>query len=80
MKTHYLEDLERGIARGCQTPGCKHDKHGPVTTLFLHSNCHPNAGVEVHFATGSGVICIICHQCQRPIVNIGVATDPAGRN
>ena len=41
MKTLYREDLEQGIARGCQAPGCKHD-HGmagelnatPITTTY----------------------------------------------
>jgi hypothetical protein len=79
MKTLYLEDLESNIAKGCTAPGCKHD-HGPLTELFLHANCHPHAGVDVCYKTGSDELTITCRNCNRPIINVGVATDPAGHN
>jgi hypothetical protein len=51
-----------------------------VTKLYLHASCHPHAGVDVCFETGSGQLAITCRTCRRPIINVGVATDPAGRN
>ena len=82
MKTDtiYLEDLEASIARGCTAPHCTHEDHGPVTKLYLHANCHPHSGVDVCFETGSGQLAITCRTCHRPIINVGVATDPAGHN
>jgi len=75
----YREDLEEGIACGCQAPGCTHKDHGPLTEVYLHANCHPHAGVDVCYKQGSGQLAITCRECHRPIVSVAVATTGAIR-
>ena len=66
----YVEDLERMIASGCQTPGCTHKDHG---TLFLHGKCHFRGTVEVSYTKDSGEILVACAECQKEIARIAVA-------
>jgi hypothetical protein len=70
----YREDLEEGIACGCQAPGCTHKDHGPLSAVYLHANCHPHAGVDVCYKQGSGQLEITCRTCHRLIVNVAVAS------
>jgi hypothetical protein len=48
----------------------------PVTapeTLSLAQRCHPGAGVDADYASGTGIVTLSCHQCQRPITELCVA-------
>jgi hypothetical protein len=51
-------------------PGCDHKKH---ETLFFHSRCHTQRGVEISYAKGSGVLKISCAYCHQEVVSIAVA-------
>lgn len=62
--------LDIVAAGGCSTPGCTHEDHG---TMFLHGRCHPNAGTEVSYTRGTGILKVACLKCQKPIALIKVA-------
>jgi hypothetical protein len=70
----FIEDLEKAITHGCQSPGCTHEDHG---TLFLHGRCHLDADVEVSYTKDSGEVLVACAVCKLEIARIAVARrDP----
>lgn len=73
----FMEDLEKMIAKGCQTPGCTHDDHG---TLFLQARCHPKADIEVSYTKDSGELLVACAECHKAIVRVAVARLKPGKN
>lgn len=70
MKMLTIEDLEGAVKAGCSNPNCDHKEHG---TLFLNPVCHPQAGLEVAYAHGSGALRITCEECGQPIALVAVA-------
>jgi hypothetical protein len=56
---------------GCSEPNCNHDH----TVLFLHSRCHPKAGVDVSYDKRSGSLKMRCIKCEAPMGEILVARD-----
>jgi hypothetical protein len=66
----YREDLDELI---CCTPGCTEDHSGP---LYYHPKCHPHAGTLVVMHRGSDHIHVICMTCEKPVVEIAVASRP----
>jgi hypothetical protein len=63
------DDLEHAVAYGCEVPGCTHPNadHG----IFLAARCHPGRGVDVGYL--DGILHLVCHVCDAPIVNVAVA-------
>jgi hypothetical protein len=55
--------------QGCGIPNCGHDH----SILFLHSRCHPNAGVRASYVKESGVLSMRCRSCKSLIADIAVA-------
>ncbi len=76
MRTIYREQLELGLAKGCETPGCPCQGAGHLSEVYLHGRCHPEAGVDVCYRKGSGIVEITCRVCKAPIINVGVALRP----
>ncbi len=62
-------DLDEIASRGCQSPGCTHEAHGPI---FIHGVCHDGGHIEASYEAGSGVLMIACRQCRKPIARIAV--------
>lgn len=54
----------------CSTPGCDHADH-PM--LFLHSWCHPEAGVDACYHITTGILQITCNECGGYICDVLVA-------
>lgn len=64
-------DLDKAARAGCQTPGCDHKNH--EQKIFLHSRCHPAAGVEAMYKEGAGIVVLKCRTCRALITQIKVA-------
>jgi hypothetical protein len=75
----FLHQLDEAVDRGCQTPHCPHEHSGE---LFLTPVCHPGAGVRIeavddlHGLPGGAVVGLRCWKCQRPVVQVALATRP----
>lgn len=61
-KAQFLEKL----AQGCSNPDCTHDDH----VLFLHSGCHPAAGVDVFYK--DGFVQVRCDECEKHVIRFKV--------
>jgi hypothetical protein len=55
--------------QGCGIPDCGHDH----SILWLHSRCHPSAGVRARYIKKTGVLTICCRSCENWIADIAVA-------
>lgn len=64
------EGLDRVAEKGCDAPDCC-SKTGP---FFLHAVCHVEAGMELSYVPGSGMLTVKCRACKRPICEIEVAS------
>lgn len=64
-------ELDKMAMDGCQTPGCTHKDH--ALAMFLHSRCHPAAGLEVNYCLATGLLSIGCWKCHKLICEIEVA-------
>lgn len=67
--THAVLTREDLDATGCGNPGCTHDH----TVLFLGTNCHPQAGLNVSYDKRTGRLCVTCRRCDAPAAEIAVA-------
>ena len=63
-----LDDMLR---HGCQCSNCV-NKNKPLKELFLKANCHPSAGVTVHY-TEAGILVIECRKCKKLVAEVFVA-------
>jgi hypothetical protein len=70
---HYLTRADLNAA-GCDNPNC----HSDHSVLFLHSNCHPEAGTWASYDKSTGVLTIECVECQEPVASILVAASAYG--
>ncbi len=70
MKPLTRNDLDAGVAGGCQVPDCKHEHHDGV--IFLNGKCHTGAGVDVSYTAGTGLLRIECRECGRLIAEVAV--------
>lgn len=59
-------------ASGCETPNCMHDH----TTLYLHSGCHPGAGLEARYEKKIGALFFNCAECDREVGSVWVGEQP----
>lgn len=54
----------------CTNPGCDHKNH---ETLFIHSRCHPEAGLMISYHLTTGVLGVGCNECGGFICEVLVA-------
>lgn len=54
---------------GCSNPDCGHDH----STLWLHGECHPEAGLEVAYVKARGCLVCTCTECDHVIAVVEVA-------
>jgi hypothetical protein len=47
--------------------------------MFLRSECHPKAGVDVEYDSETGLLEVTCHKCDEHICFIAVASRPLPR-
>ena len=55
----------------CGNPDC--NNHGDEHVLFIHPQCHPDAGVEAYYKAGE--LHFTCLACERPVCPVKVATE-----
>ena len=70
MKTMALLEMEQLVAQGCSNPECKDCSKDEI---FVQQRCHPGTGLDVRYGKGTGVINVLCRECKKPIIDIGVA-------
>lgn len=70
MNPIYQDDLDALAAHGCQMPGCSHD-HDKI--LYFVARCHPKARISAYYKAGSGVVLLLCGECEKVIVPLAVA-------
>lgn len=70
MKVAKCEDLEKMVKGGCKNPNCQHK----TDEVWIHSRCHPYAGLYVRYVKGSSELNVICAECEKPIVDILVGS------
>ena len=58
---------------GCETPNCGHDH----SVLYLHSGCHPEAGMYAAYHKADGIVTLECAECEKPIGAFFVGEKPA---
>lgn len=67
---HVEELAELNCANpDCQNPDCSQ-------ILVLVPLCHPGAGTQTEYHKSDGTVRIACHECERPIMSIKVASLP----
>jgi hypothetical protein len=54
----------------CSTLDCTHEDH---SAMWMHSNCHPRAGVVAIYFMADGVMQLQCRKCKRLICAVAVA-------
>jgi len=64
-----IQTRERLDRQGCGTKNCTHDH----AILYMHSRCHPQAGLDVRYVKADGVLEIHCKLCHKPMAAIQVA-------
>jgi hypothetical protein len=72
MSALAIPELERMMLGGCQVPGCKHE-HKKQDKLYFRQRCHPGAGLEVFYQSGSGSVTVACRGCGLTVAVIAVA-------
>lgn len=68
MKPMTVGMMEKVMTK-CDTPNCTHDH----SVLYLRPRCHPDAGLDVRYERGSGVVNVSCRKCKALVMDIGVA-------
>lgn len=68
------QDLDAAVRHGCSNPHCTHQH---VDTLHIAARCHPKAHQEVTYTLNSGVVRVICAECDMLILEIAVADHAA---
>jgi hypothetical protein len=58
-------DLDKA---GCDEPNCTHDH----SSLYLHGQCHPRRGVDVHYEKKLGHLVVCCHVCNSEVARISL--------
>lgn len=70
----YLEDLEDSLNKAeCSSPDCT-ENHTMDESVYLHSSCHIEAGVEVCFRFGDEFISVLCAECGDEVVKLRMAS------
>jgi hypothetical protein len=69
------EDLDNVIRGGCQDPDCT-EHHEYQDMLFLHSRCHPSSKLHMSYKLGSGVLQVLCAECEKTVMEVAVASNP----
>jgi hypothetical protein len=65
--------LDRMAAAGCADPDCDH-VHEPLSEIYFHSRCHPEAGTDVvQIESGLG---FHCHGCGKRLAGVLVKVPP----
>jgi hypothetical protein len=54
---------------GCGMPNCDHDH----TVLYFHSRCHLAAGTTAKYDKRTGLVTMMCRECEKFICEIKVA-------
>ena len=57
---------------GCNAPGCDHKDHN---VLFLHPQCHVDAGTWSSYDKATGTLTIRCRACERAFVEILIGDE-----
>lgn len=69
-KVMCTPDMEALLLEECGDPLCANPEHNYT---YIVSDCHPEAGVEIRYTKGTGVLVVSCAECMTPVLNIGVA-------
>jgi hypothetical protein len=56
-------------AMGCGNPNCRDDH----SILYMHSGCHPGAGLDVAYSKPTGTMHLICRECEDTVLCVKVA-------
>jgi hypothetical protein len=59
----------------CQNPNCTHADH---EALYLHAKCHISSPTWAKYVAGSGVLQILCAECNAVVAQIAVASIETG--
>ena len=54
---------------GCGNPNCREDHN----ILYMHSSCHPEAGLDAMYSKPTGTMHLICRECEDTVLSVKVA-------
>jgi hypothetical protein len=68
MRQEQLDQLR------CGNPECDHTN---CFELYLHSACHPKAGLQVMYSKLDGTMTVSCAECDATVVVFQVSSEAA---